>query len=44
VRGAQNLFDFVVVAVSLVSILLQNAPGFNILRLLRVFRVPPPVP
>ena len=33
------MFDFVVVFLSLAAIALENLPGFNLLRLMRVFRI-----
>lgn len=34
-----NIFDFFVVSISILSLLLQDVPGISILRLMRVFRV-----
>ncbi|KAK3261056.1 hypothetical protein CYMTET_30022 [Cymbomonas tetramitiformis] len=34
-----NIFDFVVVVISLMSLMLESLPGVNMLRLLRAFRV-----
>lgn len=38
-RSAWNIFDFVIVGVSLVALGVENLPGISVLRLFRAFRV-----
>jgi len=38
-RSAWNLFDFVIVIISLMSLYMQDLPGISVLRLFRAFRV-----
>jgi len=38
-RSAWNIFDFVIVVISLLAIVLEDLPGISVLRLFRAFRV-----
>lgn len=39
VQDPWNIFDFIIVLLSLVSLLVNSVPGLNVLRVLRAFRL-----